>query len=59
MVHQIPLSIVILSIALPIILSRRPRPRQAVRTLYLVMVIGALVWCMLCLHVYPAYVLPE
>ncbi|MGH7296702.1 MAG: hypothetical protein ACRELB_17315 [Polyangiaceae bacterium] len=59
MVHQIPLSIVILSIALPIALSTRPRPTHSLRVLYFSVALLALVWCMLCLHVYPVYVVPE
>jgi hypothetical protein len=59
MVHQIPLSIVILSIIVPIVLSRRSRPKQAIRTLWFTMAFLALVWTMLCMHVYTAYVLPE
>jgi hypothetical protein len=59
MVHQIPLSIVILSIIVPIVLSRRPRPRQAIRTLWLTMAFLAFVWTMLCMHVYTGSVLPE
>ena len=59
MVHQIPLSIVILSILVPIVLSRRSSPKRAIRTLWFTMVLLALVWTMLCMHVYAAYVLPE
>jgi hypothetical protein len=58
-VHQIPLSIVVVSILVPIALSRTKRPKQAVTILYLSIAVLAFVWCMLCLHVYPQYVLPE
>jgi len=59
MVHQIPLSIVIVSFLVPLVLARRPRPDRSVRMLYLTIALAALVWCALCLNVYPAYVLPE
>jgi hypothetical protein len=58
-VHQIPLSIVLVSIVLPIVLSGAKRPKQAITILYLSIAVLAFVWCMLCLHVYPQYVLPE
>lgn len=58
-VHQIPLMIVVVSIVLPIALSGTKRPKQAVKVLYLSIAFLAFVWCMLCLYVYPQYVLPE
>lgn len=58
-VHQIPLSIVVVSIVLPIVLSGTKRPKQAVKILYVSIAVLALVWCMLCLYVYPQYVLPD
>ena len=56
---MIPLSIVIVSIVVPMVLSRSKRPRQAMRVLYFTMVVLAFVWCILCLKVYPRYVFPE
>jgi len=58
-VHQIPLFIVVVSIVLPMLLSGTKRPKQAIKMLYLSIAVLAFVWCMLCLHLYPAYVLPE
>ena len=55
-VHQIPLSIVVVSIVLPIMLSGSKRPKQAMRLLFISIAVLAFLWCMLCLHVYPAYV---
>jgi hypothetical protein len=55
-VHQIPLSIVVVSIVLPIVLSGTKRPKLAIKILYLSIAVLAFVWCMLCLHVYPTYV---
>jgi hypothetical protein len=57
--HQIPLMIVVVSIVLPIALSGTKRPKQAVKVLYLSIALLVFVWCMLCLYVYPQYVLPE
>jgi hypothetical protein len=56
---EIPLSIVIASIVVPMMLSGSKRPRRAMRVLYLTMALLALVWCILCLKVYPQYVFPE
>jgi len=58
-VKSIPLLVVIASVVLPIVLARRPRPQRAVRTLYVSIAITALVWCWLCLMIYPRYVWPE
>jgi hypothetical protein len=55
-VHQIPLYIVLASIVLPIALSSTKRPRQTIKILYVSIAVLAFVWCMLCLHVYPAYI---
>ncbi len=56
---EIPLSIVIASIVVPMMLAGSKRPRRAMRVLYLTMALLALVWCILCLKVYPQYVFPE
>jgi hypothetical protein len=55
----IPLSIVIASIVVPMLLSGSKRPRRAMRALYVTMALLALLWCILCLKVYPQYVFPE
>ena len=55
----IPLFIVIATIAVPIYFSARPRPKQALRKLQLTMAVLALLWAILCLQVYPRYVVPE
>ena len=59
MPHLIPLSIVIASIVVPMVLARSRRPKRAMTILYVTMALMALVWCMLCLRVYPRYVWPE
>jgi hypothetical protein len=57
--HLIPLSIVIASIVVPMVLARSRQPKRAMTILYVTMALMALVWCMLCLRVYPRYVWPE
>jgi hypothetical protein len=59
MIKIIPLSIVIASIVVPMYLSGRSRPKEAVRTLWITMALLALVWTLLCAKVYPAFVPPE
>ena len=59
LIKMIPLSIVIASFVFPMVLARSPRPRRALDILYVVMALAALVWCLLCLRVYPRYVWPE
>lgn len=56
---QIPLLIVIASIVVPMYLSGRSRPKQAVRTLWITMALLAFLWTLLCLKVYPVYVVPH
>jgi len=56
---NIPLSIVIASIVVPLVLSRSKNPKRAMRWLYVTMALLSLVWCFLCLRVYPQYVFPE
>jgi hypothetical protein len=58
-VSIIPLGIVLFSIAVPIALARSPRPKRALRWLYALLAVSALLWAWLCLSVYPAYVFPE
>ena len=55
----IPLSIVIVSIVVPMVMARSRHPRRAVTVLYVTMALATLVWCLLCLRVYPRYVWPE
>ena len=59
MPHLIPLSIVIASIVVPMVLARSRQPKRAMTILYVTMALMALVWSMLCLRVYPRYVWPE
>jgi len=56
---MIPLSLVVLTVALPLALSGRPSPRRSVRRLYWFIAIYIVLWCLLCLNVYPRYVFIE
>ena len=59
MVKLIPLSIVIVSIVLPMILASGPKPKRTVRNLRITMALLALFWAILCTRIYPIYVLAE
>jgi hypothetical protein len=50
------LSVVILSIALPMVVAARPKPQATLRQVVFIMVFAILVWSQLCLRVYPQYV---
>jgi hypothetical protein len=50
------LSVLIASIALPIILAERPRPRATLRLLVVLMICVIVVWSQLCLRVYTVLV---
>jgi uncharacterized membrane protein YjjB (DUF3815 family) len=59
MVGQIPLSILIFSFAAAVAFARMKQPKRALRLLCIVVAVLAFVWCMLAMHVYTLYVLPE
>jgi hypothetical protein len=50
------LSVVLASVALPVVLSRRPSPRRSIRRLLGAMAVIILVWAYLCLSLYPQWV---
>jgi hypothetical protein len=50
------LSIVILSVALPMTMATRSRPQATLRQVVLLMIFGIFVWSQLCLKIYPQYV---
>jgi hypothetical protein len=58
-IKLLPLSIVIVSIVLPIALSSSPSPKRALRNLRVTMAVASLFWALLCLYVYPRYVVAE
>jgi hypothetical protein len=58
-IKVIPVSIVIASIVLPILFSTRPRPKKSLQRLQITLIALAFVWVLLCVYVYPRYVLPE
>ncbi len=59
MVKLIPVAIVIATIVVPMFFSTKAPPRRALRNLQLSMAALVLVWAMLCVYVYPQYVVPE
>lgn len=50
------LSVVIFSVAVPMILSTRPKPQATLRRLVYIMIFAIFVWAQLCLKLYPQYV---
>jgi hypothetical protein len=56
MAKLIPLSLLILTIAVPTYMSTRPRPRKALKTTQLFMAAYIVLWAFLCLYVYTQYV---
>jgi len=56
---NIPFTLVMLTIVLPIFLARRPRLKKNVRLMYGLMALYVVVWGILCLKVYPRYVFIE
>jgi hypothetical protein len=50
------LSVVILSVGLPMVVAARPRPQATLRQVVLIMVFAIIVWSQLCLRIYPQYV---
>jgi hypothetical protein len=59
MAKLIPLSMILMTLVLPIVFSERPRPHRSVRVLQAVMLAFVLVWGILCITVYPQYVKVE
>jgi hypothetical protein len=55
----IPLSLVIVTIALPIALARRPNGKNALRTMHWMIAGYIVLWAYLCLYVYTQYVFIE
>jgi hypothetical protein len=50
------LSVVILSVAVPMAVSSRPKPQAALRQVVYIMIFAIFVWSQLCLKLYPQYV---
>jgi hypothetical protein len=55
----IPLSLIVFTIVVPSILAGRPRGERSLRTLWTWTILFVIVWGLLCLYVYPEYVLIE
>jgi hypothetical protein len=56
MVKLIPLSVLLVSIALPMIWADKARPKANLRLVLFIVIGYILVWTQLCLRVYPDYV---
>jgi hypothetical protein len=50
------LSVLIATIALPILLAERQKPRATLRLLVVLMIVVIVTWAQLCLHYYPSVV---
>lgn len=56
MAKLIILSIIVMSLAIPIRLSTAPNPKRALRKVLWMMVAYIVLWSYMCLHWYPALV---
>lgn len=56
MAKLIPLSLVLLSVVLPIALAVRPNPARTIRKVHVTIAVYIVIWAYLCLHVYTKYV---
>jgi hypothetical protein len=56
MAKLIILSVVILSVGMPIAMATRPKPQATLRQIVLLMIFAIFVWSQLCLKLYPQYV---
>jgi hypothetical protein len=56
MATLIPLSVVIMSVVVPMIFASRANPKANLRLVIFLMIGYVLVWTQLCLRVYPQYV---
>ena len=56
MAKLLVLSVILVSVILPMIAATRPKPQKNLRIVLGVIVVVILVWTQLCLRVYPALV---
>jgi len=56
---MIPLFIVLVSVVLPIVFARQTKAKPSLRRLYIAIALLAFVWAILCVSVYPHYVIVE
>jgi len=59
MAKLILLSVVLLTIAVPMLVAERPRPRRAIRLVWGVTLAFTFVWAVLCTWIYPQLVFPD
>ena len=56
MAKLIPLSVIIMSVVIPMLLAGRSKPNANLRLILLLLVGYIFIWTQLCLRVYPNYV---
>jgi|HubBroStandDraft_6_1064221.scaffolds.fasta_scaffold1579104_2 hypothetical protein len=56
MAKLIPLSVIIMSVVIPLIFAGRSRPKADLRLVLWLLIGYILIWTQLCLRVYPMYV---
>lgn len=59
MAKYIPFSLVLFTVVVPTYLAWKPRPKPALKRMWMLMAIYIIVWCSLCLYVYPLNVFIE
>jgi hypothetical protein len=59
MAKYIPISLILVTIALAVYLSDRPREKLAMRRLQTLVLLYILLWGWMCLKVYPLYIFIE
>jgi hypothetical protein len=59
MAKYIPISLIFVSVALAIHLAGKPKEKLQMKRLQLLILAYVLLWCYLCLRVYPLYVFIE
>jgi hypothetical protein len=59
MAKYIPISLILVSVALAVYLAGKPKEKLQIRRLHLFVLIYVLVWCYMCLRVYPLYIFIE
>lgn len=59
MAKYIPFSLVLFTVVLAAYMAWKPRPKSTLKKMLTLMVIYVVVWCTLCLYVYPQHVFIE
>jgi hypothetical protein len=59
MAKYIPFSLVFLTVVLASYMASKPKPKPALKKMVTLMTIYVVIWCSLCLYVYPKHVFIE